>query len=534
MTKSKKGAWKVIGACLGGALLVAGSIAGTAIVYDDKADLASEQATTDADQVWLNQIDSGDLVYAENVDITTDNAEAILDAISDLENAEIDAETGKVLLVAPQVVDQGPQWTGYELDDLELGSSLALTLDDRKLSGLFDGEVEFDDEDYDAHEEIELSPDLKVAFSGHPDFDNEFGSVAKMITEDKGSVKYRFVFDDTLDFESVSEDTPLELSFLNKEIKIVSASDDRVTIELADEKYLSEGESLTADGKEVVLKSVGENAVLVEVGEEAAIIESGDKATVGDVEVSVKTIFYKANGGSGASLSVGEDLTLTMEDGEGAEFVGEPDDSSDAKWLYDIDLGAEKPYIGLKHNVRADNADEEVYSAGESLTLPNDFARVRFVGAEETDVNNYEMEFDDVDIDEERTNVLKLSGDFEYDDSDEADELVFDGSDLRYWNEDSDDWLVADDVKFADTDVSVSVGEGDLTFDDFSFSVDLEDEEFTQALYGEESMMSRDEDLLSQSGMVVYDPEDSLEDGTLSIDVPEDKAELSVAIEQKA
>lgn len=495
--------WKKIAAIAGGVVLL-GSVAGNIVLHDKLGD-AKDKVVSQSETIDLMQDDydalSEDLSALNGVLLEKDAEIAVL-------NSEVTA-----LSESTEAVEEA---SGYTIDELKLGDEVTAVVDDSDLEKLYDGKIEFDGKKYNVHEEILLS--ATMAFSGG-NHDKEFGADPAMNSDDKEILKYRYVFDDELDRSKISEEEPLKLTVLGKELEIISADENSITVKLGAEKSVDMGEEIVEG---VVLKSVGEESVLVVAGDDVAAINVGSSKKVGDVEVEVVAVFRDS-----AFLLVGKDVKETFEDGDAMTLFGEPDDNLDAEYLWSIAAD----HIGAKYNKRLDDKGEAL-EAGDSLMLPNDFAKVTFLGAKKADRIGYEFSFDDVDIADEKTSVLRLkssdSEGFVYDDSEETDELVWDGESLRVYDEDVNDWIAVSEVLLGESELALAE---DLSFSDFTLTVNLGDQEFTSLKVNDANVGNRDYDILDSFGVIVNAPEDLDDLDKLEFSVPEEQLELEVNVE---
>ena len=145
------------------------------------------------------------------------------------------------------------------LDDF---SEMNTTLSDREVKTLFDGEVEFDDENYDV-EEIVILNGLEVLAN-----EKDFEGIPYLVIP-KDSIEYKVVFDDTLNISEIDEDETLVFNFLGFEVKLSKWDNGEITFSKGKMYPLNEGESVVVDGKTILLDMVLEDAVYVKVGEES-------------------------------------------------------------------------------------------------------------------------------------------------------------------------------------------------------------------------------------------------------------------------
>ena len=168
----------------------------------------------------------------------------------------------------------------YLLDGYSIGVLDTETLSDRELS-LFDGEVEYDDEDYDAAEYILIGGEFVVN-------EDDMNADVYMAFEE-GDIEYQFVFED--DFNFNGEDS-LKFNFLGEEIEVTEWSEDSITVKMADEMIIVEGETVSVDDNTILLDMVMDDAIYLTVNGESEKINEDDCEKVADVEICVSDVLY--------------------------------------------------------------------------------------------------------------------------------------------------------------------------------------------------------------------------------------------------
>lgn len=416
------------------------------------------------------------------------------------------------------------------IDDLELGADVPKqSLDQYDLSFLKSGEVEFDGENYDYEEKIYLDG-LKVGTSTSDDV--EFDSAPKLLFSKTGAVEFAFEFKDEFEYVDVSEDKPLKLNFLDKSLSIVKVTEDSFTYKVAEEVSLNEGESKLVDGHTVVLEGVFDGKVRVSVDGEVKSVSDGDTKDFGDVQVRVKDVLFKGYQSefAGADLEIGNDILKTVKDGD--EFV-----EDDEKFVWAVSADSELlSSIGLSYDVKADDLDEEILAAGDSLDFLGYF-NLKFDLEKQYEYSDYELSFDD--IKDEDLPVLKISTKDDRGlkvDSERLSKVYFDGE-KAYWKEDGE-WKESNGSIYllnGDTELKVSydadedllsVGEDiQLKTEDFK-SLQEEDkaEESDVYVYGTPSGKV-DESLLLDNGVLVRSVEKNADNDKVELSLPDEKVE---------
>jgi hypothetical protein len=305
--------------------------------------------------------------------------------------------------------------TGGEVFDEEnLNNAIAVgELDSRDLEGFEDSTVSYDGSDVD-YEEVFTASGLRVVTSlGDARSDEDFEGDAYLTMEGNSNVVYKVVFDDTFTNDAMEADTDeLEIPFLGRDLEITGfdAGNDEITISSNQERFLTEGESVTVDGNQVELVRVGDGSVRVSVNGETRVISEGQEERFRDsdnFEVEVDAIFYiEGDSENGANLKLGDEITSTVRHGESAELFGMPSTDREAQFVWDIDFSEATDadtmevgdHIGLSLNwdhLELDITDDRegpALAEGESLNFPNDYVSVNFDGLDISQYNDVEVE----------------------------------------------------------------------------------------------------------------------------------------------
>ena len=442
-----------------------------------------------------------------------------------------------ILLVSSPVADEIAETEtgslgGYDLDELNYGNSFEVVLDDSDLDKLQDDKVEVNDEEYDFHEEIEVTEDAKIIVNGLAGYDVDMGANPYLSLEAKNAIIYRYVFDDAIPVGEIDEDEDegdsLKINFLGENIEIIDVDSNSIDIIGGTELQLEENEIDEESG--ITLLSVAENGVSVVVSYNGVnqVISNGETKTLSGTEIYLSEAFAGTNNYAYANLRYGEDIKSTIDDGDEYE--------EDSDWKYTITVvDDELTELGLTYDAKLDDFDdEELIGLGESFSLPNDFVTMTFKEITPEDINTYSFEFEEYD---DEINTLHIeSEDVEgiVIDGEEVDEAWYDGTNT-YYELDGDDFTFvgAPTLKYDDTEITLTyvdeiIGIDDITFvtSDFkqlgTLAEDSSDDEFK---VGTLDISDRDEDTLTTYGTIVYAHEDSDE---FEIEFPSAEVEATI------
>jgi len=467
----------------------------------------------------------------------------------------------------------------------------ASNYDDEDIAGLIDGEVEFDDETYDVHEEIRVGTGMKLLISG-ADNEEDFGTTVYLGTDDASNEQfgYRYVFDSNTSAitSGISSNDTLTIDFLGSTIELTALdTTDEITFNLADEVSLFAGESTTVNGKTVTLKNVATNKVVVDVdGVQETVGQSAE--TVNGIKVKVHETFDSDNlADRFAVLLVGDDITQSVDDEDIFEMFGLTDDADENPWEWDIAVSENATHIGVSYVYTSDDSGDDFppYALGESLTLPNDFGAIVLDSLTNDDYTRVTFDFGQSrNIGGTPQDVITVSADrddaFLMEDTEEVDTFyIYEGADnatgliVAYkdsdgdWNTatlaDSDGSTVnstaniaelvygdgaADDVDFTVTALDIGVGHEiqlpgissdmpSLNFNtsivssEFVLGTAEDDETSNEILMGTTDVSSRDFDNLFADGIIIYDPEQNADGaGKIVIDYPAEAVDGNVIV----
>jgi len=448
--------------------------------------------------------------------------QAQIDALSstvtskDSEITELKAE-----ISATEVAKEEEKVEGQRLviSEILLGTFINEVISDRDLDKLFDGELVYDGEDYDAEETLTLSG-IKTENVG-----TDFNGKTYLTIPVNGMV-YKYViepgFDTSIIGDDDHEDETLTFNLLGEEVEVSEWKLDEITFTKGD-KYTFEGETdtKTIEDKVVTIKVIHDNYVYVDVDGELKKIEQGTTKKVNGLEIKALDVAANNIGPEIAVLKIGTDVESTVEDGD------EYEDDSMWEWVItDNSIGLtlieEYMYVG----------EDEDYSAlgqNDKLSLPNDFLTIRYDGV--TDINRERVNLRAVT--KGANNYVEIKGNFVsgiedysklyanisgiYNDDLEliTENIEIEGTDskLIYENGTNDSWLL--------------IGENGF----YSFAIDLYVEEiyvFTDIDWV--NVCGNEDDVISNYGIIVENPEDACDDNKVTISVPEEQVEAEVSV----
>lgn len=481
------------------------------------------------------------------VDITTDNDDAIAGITVDQVPDAIQEQILKDAAAAQAKVDADTDAKGYDVDDLILGAEFDVTISDRDIETLFDGEIDFDGDDYDAEEILYLNG-LEI-ISNQEDKGTE-----TFLAIPDGGMTYALTIDNSLNPACIGQDSEcgedeedidntLEISFLGEDVEISEWDDNEITFTKGEDYDFIEGIEQTIEGTKIkasIIHATDDTGyVKVYVDGVGKKIYEGSTRTVNGVEIKVVEVAANDETADEAILQIGDEVEVTVKHGE--EY------SKDSVWDYVVE--AETRTLGLtlneEHVEADDDEDYQALAVGDKLCLPNAFLCVTYNGPVEEDTEDYTFKFDT----EGEVEYVRVEGEF-LDGIEDYDRIYIDEDGLFY-DEDIEP-IETEALELTDTDLvmltlpGVGPFPGGIVIKDdeqtdttlqYLFRVDLD----LKSVYVDNptpgknnwNELSGDEDYLSNYGIVVNDPEDSIDDNKFKIEVPDEALEASITVTSK-
>ena len=433
-------------------------------------------------------------VYSDGEDLTTKIENAVRDAIT-IKDVEI--ENLKKLIESSENVTEDEieeiEVKGYLVDGLYLETGFNDTYSDREID-LFDGEVEFDGDRYDAEEVLILNG--LVLKANEKDFEG-----ISYLTIPTNTIKFKLNFENDLNTSLIGEET-LKFNLFNQEVEVIDWDGDEITFTKGTEYFLSEGESITFEEKNIVLEMVLEDAVYVLVDDVGGKIEEDKTKTINGIEIKVKEVLYSGYSGgyAKATLTIGEEVEVTIESGDEYE--------EDSIWEWVIDEHS----IGLILVEEFTELDEEFNALGiaDKVCLPNDYVCVQFNGIIEEDTEEYTFELSTKNFLE----YVRVEGNFQKGIEDYTRIYV---NAVGIYDRDMN--LIGQTVELGDFSL-LDVSSGKIVIEDFEVDFDL----------NVTNVGSHDYDYLTDYGILVEDTEEAIEEQEIKILVPENQLEAEVLL----
>jgi len=508
-------------------IVAAFSIGGLNKLSQEEAQALALQEATDA-KAEAELVSAGELAAAQ--------AQAEAERLAAEEANALEVAALQEELAAMQVVEAEEEAEeeaellacSYELDGLLINLDVEdEVLSDRELDcALFDGEVKWDGDTFEAEETLELSG-LYIG-SNYEDFGTD---VCLEIQENE--VYYRFEVEESFNREELgSEEFDgdfLEINLLGEDVKLSEwdCEEDSITFFKGNKHRLNEGESLTVGDVTLYVPIITEDSIWVEVGDDSDEIVEGNSRMVGGLDIMVVSVLENEAGETQPDMViiyVGSDVEVSVED--------EDEYAEDSAWEWDITC----EYIGLRLVEDFDEPDDDDFPAlcaGEELCLPNDFLCIRFDGMVEENYREFNLDRD--------SEMMRVQGEFELE-LEDYDEVWCDEGNF-YDDDDTEDEDTENLGSFLDlkgTDLELEcVDAGSMSrvcFNDESSTEVCIRNNFDNAnldgefVLGPGSLPFMDEDFISNWGIIIEAPEDCLEDEDCTVRVPNEKLEGMITV----
>lgn len=443
-----------------------------------------------------------------------------------LEDAKlIEALQGEITGLKAEVTVGAGSGTGKILE-MDFNEGENTTLDDSDL-GLINDEVEFDGDDYDVKEEVIFTDAFKLMTS--IEGDENFAEKPYLVTTDEGAIAYKYIIEDDLLASDISEDEPLNIKFLGKDMEIIKANNvtGEITVREGAKFLMDEGatKTITLDGKDyvVTVDFISENggAKFSINGQVTSTLDEGETDEASDIEVSVIEILdNEAAEGRADKVEfyLGETVYKTIADGD--EYTEDVED-----FIYTIKFdGANLRSIGVSYDRQADDLEDiedgfEPIAIGKELVFPEGYVKVKFLGVTDVNYNQYDLTLEEQG--DTHMPVVQLVSDDDRGFSvgtEEVNKVRINATNVFY-RDDNNDWITADlntlKLTFEDTELGVtyvgtklSIGKLDVVTDFTKLGVTEEQSEPTEIVYNGVSLGTKEDKVLTTDGVIIAVEED--------------------------
>jgi len=465
------------------------------------------------------------------VDLATDNEAAINDAIDNaVANGELlvpETESGELdevidFAAVPEETEKRDEITNT-LDDISPCVVVTESYDDSDLSYLQDTEVEIDDEDYNVRETLSYD-NVKVAYSSCDDEKLE-GKAALFF--ERESFVATLQFKSKPNWDEVSEDNPMRVNFLGKELEIVKVNEAANSFKVRiGKKYTLDAGNIGKYGDvEIIMMSTYNGGARFLVDGEKLNVDEGDTEKVKGLKIYVEEV----GNDDGiewdfAEVSVGKDDFETIENGD--EYLNEDEDAPE--WVFDIDFGAAKPYIAVTNNFKVDKAGSDyLVELDGCVRYPENYAKVCFLQDNTVDESDLDSTFEDEMLGGVEKVTLLLNGKFEVDGGSKLDKLyTVDG---KFYEKDNNELVEVAQPELRENGIELSWNGDKLVIGDVQFKVDFATESILKVKLDGVDVSGEDKNLRTKFGFVVEDPENIVEDNEIKLtNIPDEEVQYKL------
>ncbi|HIH14033.1 MAG TPA: S-layer protein [Nanoarchaeota archaeon] len=311
--------------------------------------------------------------------------------------------------------------SGGQMKDIVLGDNIGLPnsggfdqeLDHGDIASLKDDSLTFQSTSYDYREMLVWHNATQgSAFAVGPQIATSLTSIGGVeddykdgiyLEANKGTIGYYYVLDSTINISKTTSSDPLALSFLGRKMKITTVTDSNTfTARVGQEAFMNVGDTITIEGKKVLLKNVGSATTnapfIVDVDGVVETLNVNTAETVNGLEILGTDAFYSDNVNErSASIVVGKDASETYNDGDkfvqpcGVAYKRAECKKENPDWVWDVDGldtsaagdtittgDTTKPSIGVINDYTVNDFSDNPPAAGGKYDLPLGGYEIRF------------------------------------------------------------------------------------------------------------------------------------------------------------
>ncbi|MBI2040606.1 MAG: hypothetical protein HYT16_00725 [DPANN group archaeon] len=222
-----------------------------------------------------------------------------------------------------------------------------------------------------------------------------------------GTIKFYYVFDNSIDLTKVSLDSPLEINFLGRAWSITGVTNSSFSAISGDLYLLRIGDQLIYNGKAVqVLRVSQSGAIVVDVDGVTEVLSRSQTKSINGLEVTNRESFYDSSNlfNNFADVAVGVKTFVSAKAGQpypGQNYSG---------WVWNIGGLASAtststssaseftgPYIGVENNFEFNSEDAQL-KAGSCVGLPNNYVVICFDRLTEEDYVSLAVDVETADL----------------------------------------------------------------------------------------------------------------------------------------
>lgn len=375
------------------------------------------------------------------------------------------------------------------------GQVLNVVLADNKLAKLLDSEVKFNGEWYDVSEELSIVAKLETSID-----DVDYGLNPYLVVDE---VRYEYFFDDVIDITDITIEDTLTINLSGQAFEIKNAKANEITFLTSKKIWVYETTTIQFDNQDLQIGAIGDDFIVVTFNGETNTIYEGNVDSFNGYEVYVDEANQDDSVKDFGEIRIGTEVEVTVEHG----------DEYDENWDWIIDLDATPQVIGyINHDPWDDLDDKAPLKLGDKISLPNDFIDIQFSSITSPVLYDLEIEVDG--------SGFIVEGKFTAG-SEDYTEIFVDSTGI--YDEDME-LISADKIQVGDSNIYLEAGS--IIIGELIISDNLDDVTYKGVSYS-----SKDENFLTETGLIFEDPENAILDKKrFRISVPQERPEVKITI----
>ena len=375
------------------------------------------------------------------------------------------------------------------------GQVLNEVLADNKLAKLLDSEVKFNGDWYDISEELSIVAKLETSID-----DVDYGLNPYLVVDE---VRYEYFFDDVIDINDITIEDTVTINLSGQTFEIKNAKVNEITYLTSKEIMVYETTTIQFDNQDLQIGAIGDDFIVVTFNGETNTIYEGNVDSFNGYEVYVDEANQDDSVKDFGEIRIGSEVEITVEHGDEYNKLFD--------WI--VDLDATPQVIGfVNHDPWDDLDDLAPLKLGDKISLPNDFIDIQFSSITSPVLYDIEIEVDG--------SGFIVEGEFTAG-SEDYTEIFVDSTGIY----DEDGVLISTD-KIQVGDSNIYLEAGSIVIGDLVISDNLDDVTYKGVSYS-----SKDENFLTETGLIFEDPENAILDKKrFRISVPQERPEVRITV----
>ncbi len=375
------------------------------------------------------------------------------------------------------------------------GQVLNEVLADNKLAKLLDAEVKFNGDWYDVSEELSIVAKLETSID-----DVDYGLNPYLVVDE---VRYEYFFDDVINITEITIEDTVTINLSGQTFEIKNAKANEITFLTSKEIMVYEMTTITFNNQDLQIGAIGDDFIVVTFNGETNTIYEGNVDSFNGYEVYVDEANQDDSVKDFGEIRIGTEVEVKVEHS----------DEYDENWDWIIDLDATPQVIGyINHDPWDDLDDLAPLKLGDKISLPNDFIDIQFSSITSPVLYDLEIEVDG--------SGFIVEGKFTAG-SEDYTEIFVDSTGI--YDEDGE-LISTDKIQVGDSNLYLEAGS--IVIGDLVISDNLDDVTYKGVSYS-----SKDENFLTETGIIFEDPENAILDKKrFRISIPQERPEVRITV----